>query len=1059
MNNSICLNMIVKNESAIIEKTLTNLCSYIKFTYWIICDTGSNDNTPAIIINFFNKQNIPGELCYHEWKDFGYNRTLALDAAYNKTDYLLIFDADDSISGNFKIPKLVVDKYNLFFGINHFKYVIPFVINNRKKWRFKGILHEYLEPLEPIALEKTIEGDYFVISGREGNRNKNANKYLDDAILLEKEINLIQTSNSKDIDLLPRYTYYCAQSFRDSNDNKKAIFYYKKVLEYDTWIQEKYNAALTIGNLYEKLNNIENALIYWYKAITYDKERREAVLKIMDYYFEKKNYFALNCLHEQIKNFTIKNESTKLFLDCSRYHDNHYLNSIAACYISEWMSGYYSCKYLILNDKHLEITLNNFKCYAYNIHLDPDHKPFLDKLIIVFDKYLTSKQDLIKELWSIISKNYKCYSSTKFKYLNNKYLFLSGKHEGDNSNDDVITKYDLQHASKKILIWTGFHNKLWNESYSNINALGGSEKAVAYVAKHLSKDYEIYVSGDVEDEVINNVTYINRKNLQTLLDNETFHTIIISRYISFFLMFSNIKCYQLCLMLHDTTLLNNMTNEPVNKILENYNSYIDKVVCLTPWHSNNTSISYPLLKNKLAIINNGIDIDKIINTKTKKIANKFVWTSSSSRGLNNLLTLWETILAAIPDATLDISSYEDFPKNEEDTNMLTIINKNPTTIKHHGKLHSTDLYNLIANAEYWLYTTTFYETSCITALEMLGLEVICLYYPLGALADTINECGIQVTSGNEIQTILELNKNKKLKNKLKKKGKAYALSCSWENRGKEWSTLLGLKKQHWVFYCNESFRKQTIEQYIYNLNTIYTEYDISLTSKKNKVLMSNPAKLTFIHEVFDPTIVSELPNTEFSYLNTEPLNLELRLTHVVSILKEYPNFNYYDYSNSNLKLLEEKKITLKNKHYLPYKCDEQELARLIHLNQTTEKKYDFGIILGAGGTHATRREKVIDFLKKNYRVHTIVGWGDDRDTELAKCKYILNLHGHCIFDSNIFEHIRCDRLLEAGFNVLSETSYQLDQSFIDKYKNLTIIHYDDFFNETLIHQIVSTKVK
>ena len=187
-------------------------------------------------------------------------------------------------------------------------------------------------------------------------------------------------------------------------------------------------------------------------------------------------------------------------------------------------------------------------------------------------------------------------------------------------------------------------------------------------------------------------------------------------------MFSNIKCYQLCLMLHDTTLLNNMTNEPVNKILENYNSYIDKVVCLTPWHSNNTSISYPLLKNKLAIINNGIDIDKIINTKTKKIANKFVWTSSSSRGLNNLLTLWETILAAIPDATLDISSYEDFPKNEEDTNMLTIINKNPTTIKHHGKLHSTDLYNLIANAEYWLYTTTFYETSCITALEMLGLE-------------------------------------------------------------------------------------------------------------------------------------------------------------------------------------------------------------------------------------------------------------------------------------------------------------------------------------------------
>ena len=75
---------------------------------------------------------------------------------------------------------------------------------------------------------------------------------------------------------------------------------------------------------------------------------------------------------------------------------------------------------------------------------------------------------------------------------------------------------------------------------------------------------------------------------------------------------------------------------------------------------------------------------------------------------------------------------------------------------------------------------------------MLGLEVICLYYPLGCLVNTINNYGIQVNSGNEIQTILDLNNNKKLKNKIKKKGKAYAMTCSWENRAKEWSTLLEL---------------------------------------------------------------------------------------------------------------------------------------------------------------------------------------------------------------------------------------------------------------------------
>jgi len=46
---TICLNMIVRNESHIIEKTLKNICDNIAITYWVICDTGSTDNTKQII--------------------------------------------------------------------------------------------------------------------------------------------------------------------------------------------------------------------------------------------------------------------------------------------------------------------------------------------------------------------------------------------------------------------------------------------------------------------------------------------------------------------------------------------------------------------------------------------------------------------------------------------------------------------------------------------------------------------------------------------------------------------------------------------------------------------------------------------------------------------------------------------------------------------------------------------------------------------------------------------------------------------------------------------------
>ena len=59
---TICLNMIVRNESHIIENTLEKLYKKINFSYWVICDTGSTDNTPNIITEFFKKKGIKGEV-------------------------------------------------------------------------------------------------------------------------------------------------------------------------------------------------------------------------------------------------------------------------------------------------------------------------------------------------------------------------------------------------------------------------------------------------------------------------------------------------------------------------------------------------------------------------------------------------------------------------------------------------------------------------------------------------------------------------------------------------------------------------------------------------------------------------------------------------------------------------------------------------------------------------------------------------------------------------------------------------------------------------------------
>ena len=66
MSKTISLNMIVKNESHIIKKTLEHLTSIFNFSYWVICDTGSTDNTQNIIIDFFAQLFLSEVLYFHQ---------------------------------------------------------------------------------------------------------------------------------------------------------------------------------------------------------------------------------------------------------------------------------------------------------------------------------------------------------------------------------------------------------------------------------------------------------------------------------------------------------------------------------------------------------------------------------------------------------------------------------------------------------------------------------------------------------------------------------------------------------------------------------------------------------------------------------------------------------------------------------------------------------------------------------------------------------------------------------------------------------------------------------
>ena len=248
------------------------------------------------------------------------------------------------------------------------------LFNNRKKWKYVGVLHEYLSCLEPTFTKTTFIGDYYVEACTLGHRNLDPDKYKKDAELL---INAYETE--PDPSLKGRYAFYAAQSFRDSSQTEKSIEWYKLVLTLNNWVQEKYCSCLMIGKAYKSLNDFDSAIKYFTLSYTYDKERIEGIVYACNIFYEKGQHMLVNAMYERFKHITREScdFSTKLFITSSCYNDElSYYNSVSSYYLPSFSSGYESCKRNIINgiaDKgRLYNALHNMVFYIDELKKDDD---------------------------------------------------------------------------------------------------------------------------------------------------------------------------------------------------------------------------------------------------------------------------------------------------------------------------------------------------------------------------------------------------------------------------------------------------------------------------------------------------------------------------------------------------------------------------------------------------------------------------------------------------------------------------------------------------------------
>ena len=264
---TICLSMIVKNEAHVIRRCLDSVRPIIH--HWVIVDTGSTDGTQEVIRSAM--ADVPGMLVERPWVDFAYNRSEALRLARARGHYSLIIDADDElvIPAGFTMPKLEAPSYNFVILDSFTRYERIQMVSNALPWRYRGVLHEFLHcevdarrASLPLAMRR----------GEDGARHRDPDTYKRDATILAQAL-----TTEKDPFLIARYTFYLAQSYRDTNDLENALKYYLQRAEYGFWHEEVYISLLSAAYIMEAFREPEDKIKAVYdRAITICPERAEA---------------------------------------------------------------------------------------------------------------------------------------------------------------------------------------------------------------------------------------------------------------------------------------------------------------------------------------------------------------------------------------------------------------------------------------------------------------------------------------------------------------------------------------------------------------------------------------------------------------------------------------------------------------------------------------------------------------------------------------------------------------------------------------------------------------
>lgn len=453
---TICLNMIVKNESRIITRLLSSVLPIID-TY-VICDTGSTDNTSQIITDFFNEHGIPGEIVFEPFCNFGYNRTFALQKARGKATYALLLDADMifKIEPTFDKQSLTDGQYLVLQKSGSLSYHNTRLIRLDIDVKCLCPTHEYYD-FPAGTTQERCESLWIDDIGDGGCKS---DKFERDIWLLKAGIEE-EPNNS-------RYYFYLANSYFNSGRHAESIPYYKKRIELGGWYEEVFYSHLNLGHAYMTIKQDSQAITTWLDGYNFYSKRAETIYEITKYY-------RINGKHKIGMAFCLLGRSIPYPSNDTLFIHNDVYNTGFDYELS--ILGYYNNYPDLFKIAHslLNKTFNN------RVNVISNYKFYYPRLL----KYLKTKIGgfPVKEKQSIFGVEYDMTGSTPSIFHvneNNKNMYyvnlrmvnytinqLNGSYNMSSSDGKIVT-------SNKLIKIGSCLNKSFSFSGNSINSVGDS---------------------------------------------------------------------------------------------------------------------------------------------------------------------------------------------------------------------------------------------------------------------------------------------------------------------------------------------------------------------------------------------------------------------------------------------------------------------------------------------------------------------------------------------------------------------------------------------------------